>query len=280
MVTGASESVAARPEGMDLPFGHFAPTVSQRALIGLVRNSFLNRGDFRRYFTHLLNLVRASPIDTEFRGGRFRLHYQDNLAECGILLSPRYNADELEFLIEGTPPGGVFVDLGANVGLYAIPLAVRVGPAGKIIAIDPGAEALRRLRFNIAASELANVIVYPFAVGDGEYRADLFLPREDIALSRVVRAEGGAVVVRPLLDLLAEAGVTRIDTMKVDVEGFEDKAVPPFFRNAARDRWPRRICLEPALSTAASPSTRSSRVSVTLRCRRTARTRCSSGGSN
>jgi FkbM family methyltransferase len=246
MVTGASEGVAARPEGMDLPFGHFAPTVSQRALIALVRNSFLNRGDFRRYFAHLLNLVRASPIDTQFRGGRFRLHYQDNLAECGILLSPRYNADELEFLIEGTPPGGIFVDLGANVGLYAIPLAVRVGPAGKIIAIDPGAEALRRLRFNIAASELANVIVYPCAVGDGEYRADLFLPREDIALSRVVRAEGGAVAVRPLLDLLAEAGVTRIDTMKVDVEGFEDKAVPPFFRNAGRDLWPRRICLEPS----------------------------------
>ena len=78
---------------------------------------------------------------------------------------------------------------------------MRVGPAGKIIAIDPGAEALRRLRFNIAASGLANVIVYPCAVGDGEYRADLFLPREDIALSRVVRIEGGAVAVRPLLDL-------------------------------------------------------------------------------
>src|SRR3984893_14983117 len=218
MVTGASEGIAARSEGMDLPFGHFAPTVSQRALIGLVRNSFLNRRDFRSYFGHLLNRVRASPIDTRFRGGRFRLHYQDNLAECGILLSPRYNAAELEFLIEATPPGGVFVDLGANVGLYAIPLAVRVGPAGKVVAIDPGAEALRRLRFNIAASGLANVLVYPCAVGDGDYRADLFLPREDIALSRVVRAESGSVAVRPLLDLLAEAGVTRIDTMKVDVE--------------------------------------------------------------
>jgi FkbM family methyltransferase len=229
-----------------LPFGHFAPTALQAAILTLVRHSFLRRGDFRRHFVGLLNSLRATPIDAEFRGGKYRLHYQDNLAECGLLFSPNYNADDIDFLLAGTPLGGVFLDVGANVGLYTIPLALKAGPAGRAVAVEPGSEALRRLRFNVAASALANVVVLPYAAGDGDFRADLHLPAEDLALFRVVPAAEGSVRVRPLVDMLAEAGITRVDTMKVDVEGFQDRVVPPFFERAPRSLWPQRICLEPS----------------------------------
>jgi hypothetical protein len=96
--------------------------------------------------------------------------------------------------------------------------------------------------------------VFPFAVGDADYLADLrplrgrHQPRNqgaDIGLSQVVLTASGSVRVRPLKDMLEEAGVTRVDTLKVDVETFEDRVVPPFFDATAPSLWPRRICLEP-----------------------------------
>jgi FkbM family methyltransferase len=257
--TAAGEELDGRPQPA---FYHFGPTAAQAAVLALVRHSFLRRGDFRRQLVRLFDWLRPGPIDTEFRKGRFRLHYQDNLAESGMLCAPDFNRVELAFLLEGTPRGGVFVDLGANVGLYTIPLALHVGPAGRVIAVEPGEQALNRLHFNIAANELSNVSVFPFAVGDADYRADLralrgrHQPRNqeaDIGLSQVVPAASGGVRVRPLKDMLEEANVTRMDTLKVDVETFEDRVVPPFFEKAAQSLWPRRICLEPTTYRGRAP---------------------------
>ena len=128
----------------DEPFGHFAPSALQAVIIALVRHTFLRRGDFRRHFVGLLYSLRPTPIDAGFRGGRYRLHYQDNLAECGLLLSPNYNSADIEFLLAGTPVGGVFLDVGANVGLYTIPLALKVGPSGRAVAVEPGVVALSK----------------------------------------------------------------------------------------------------------------------------------------
>jgi FkbM family methyltransferase len=249
--TAAGEELDGRTQPA---FSHFAPTATQAAVLAVVRHSFLRRGDFRRQLVRLCDWLRPGPIDTAFGNGRFRLHYQDSLAESGMLCASDYNRTELTFLLEGTPRGGIFVDLGANVGLYSIPLALHVGAAGRVIAVEPGEEALRRLRFNIAANALANVTVFPFAVGDADYRADLrplrgnHQPADqvvDIGLSQVVPTASGSVRVRPLKDMLEEAGVTRMDTLKVDVETFEDRVVPPFFDTTAQSLWPHRICLEP-----------------------------------
>ena len=50
--------------------------------------------------------------------------------------------------------GGVFVDVGANVGTYALALAQHVGASGKVIAIEPHPVTHARLAFNHAASRL------------------------------------------------------------------------------------------------------------------------------
>ena len=53
------------------------------------------------------------------------------------MFNPDYNIEELDFLRAHTPSGGVFVDVGANVGTYALALARHVGERGKVIAIEP-----------------------------------------------------------------------------------------------------------------------------------------------
>jgi FkbM family methyltransferase len=47
-----------------------------------------------------------------------------------------------------------------------------------------------------------------------------------------------------LMRILTEAGVTRVDALKVDIEGFEDRALIPFFKEAPSVLWPRAVVIE------------------------------------
>ena len=64
---------------------------------------------------------------SHYQGAAFRFYHQASATERGALFNPDYNLEELDFLRAHTPAGGVFVDVGANVGTYAMVLARHVG---------------------------------------------------------------------------------------------------------------------------------------------------------
>ena len=109
------------------PFGALAPSAAQRAIISLAQRTRLKRGAFRPMLSRLLNLLRAGPVDVPYQGAAFRFYHLTSATERGALLNPDYNIEELDFLRAHTPTGGVFVDVGANAGTYALPLAHHVG---------------------------------------------------------------------------------------------------------------------------------------------------------
>src|SRR6185312_15537537 len=80
-------------------------------------------GAFRPMLSRLVNLLRAGPVDVNYQGASFRFYHQASATERGALFNPDYNLEELDFLRANTPIGGVFVDVGANVGTYAMVLA-------------------------------------------------------------------------------------------------------------------------------------------------------------
>src|SRR6201991_2710040 len=140
------------------PFGAFAPTSAQTAIIRLAHRSRLKRGAFRPMLSRLVNLLRAGPVDVQYQGASFRFYHLASATERGALFNPDYNIEELNFLRAHTPVGGVFVDVGANVGTYAMPLARHVGQSGKVIAIEPHPVTHARLSFNRAASGFTQVV--------------------------------------------------------------------------------------------------------------------------
>src|SRR5882757_474256 len=139
------------------PFGAFAPNAAQAAIIRLAQRSRLRRGAFRPMLSRLVNLFRAGPVDVPYQGAAFRFYHQASATERGALFNPDYNIEELDFLRAHTPAGGVFVDVGANVGTYAMPLARHVGQSGKVIAIEPHPVIHARLAFNKVASGYSQV---------------------------------------------------------------------------------------------------------------------------
>jgi hypothetical protein len=44
--------------------------------------------------------------------------------------------------------------------------------------------------------------------------------------------------------ILGDAGVSHVDALKIDVEGFEDRVLTGFFKQAPRSLWPRAVVIE------------------------------------
>jgi FkbM family methyltransferase len=230
------------------PFGAFAPTRAQTAVIALAHRSRLKRGAFRPMLSKLINRLRTGPIDVQYQGASFRFYHQASATERGALFNPDYNLDELDFLRAHTPPGGVFVDVGANVGTYAMVLARRVGTLGKVIAIEPHPITHARLAFNRAASGFSQVHLVAAAAGPSDGELMIETDGDNLGASHIVSADraGNAIKVPSLRlqRILGDAGVAHVDALKIDVEGFEDRVLTGFFKDAPQALWPRAVVIE------------------------------------
>jgi len=230
------------------PFGTFAPNAAQATVISLAQRSRLKRGAFRPMLSRLVNLLRAGPVDVPYQGAAFRFYHRASATERGALFNSDYNIEELDFLRAHTPAGGVFVDVGANVGTYAMPLARHVGPRGKVIAIEPHPVTHARLSFNRSASEFMQVVLVAAAAGatDGELMIET--DGDNLGASHIVSGERTSNAIKvPSLRLqriLGEAGTRHVDALKIDVEGYEDRVLTGFFKEAPPSLWPRAVVIE------------------------------------
>jgi FkbM family methyltransferase len=230
------------------PFGAFAPNAAQAAIIRLAHRSRLKRGAFRPMLSRLVNLLRRGPVDVGYQGASFRFHHQASATERGALFNPDYNVEELDFLRTHTPAGGVFVDVGANVGTYALSLASHVGTSGTVIAIEPHPVTHARLAFNRDASGAAQVTLVAAAAGPTDGELMIETDGGNLGASHIVSDElkGNAIRVPSwrLQNILENAHVAHVDALKIDIEGYEDRVLTGFFAEAPRLLWPRAVVIE------------------------------------
>ncbi len=230
------------------PFGALAPNAAQATVIRLVQRSGLKRGVFRPWMSRLINLMRPGPVDAPYQGASFRFYHLASATERGALFNPDYNLDELSFLRAHTPDRGVFVDIGANVGTYALTLARKVGKNGTVIAVEPHPVAYARLAFNRAASDLSQVKLLAAAAGAANGELLMETDAANLGASHVASGQSGGHTFRvpafTLQQILSDAGVAKVDALKIDVEGFEDRVLIGFFAEAPQTLWPRAIVIE------------------------------------
>ena len=230
------------------PFGAFAPNAAQAAIIAVAHRSRLKRGAFRPWLSRLVDLLRAGPVDVHYQGASFRFYHQGTATERGALFNPDYNLEELDFLRAHIPAGGVFVDVGANVGTYALVLACHIGPSGKVIAIEPHPVTHARLAFNNAASGYTQTKLVAAAAGPADGELMIETDGVNLGASHIVSGDVSSKAIKvPSLRLqriLAEAAVSHVDALKIDVEGFEDRVLTGFFKEAPPTLWPRAVVIE------------------------------------
>lgn len=247
----------------DPPFGSLAPGRLDRFVIGLtsplpdnwlgLRLAIL----LRRAVTLRLKYPDGA-LDVERWGMKIRLHPRDNGCEKNLLFTPRmFEPDELRELkkdIGRATNAGlpfVFLDIGANVGLFSLFVAANAPPNTRILAFEPEPENLRRLNFNMRANCRAPVEVFPIGLSDEPGYLLLRLHPRDRGGTQTEKIEQAEkppsdlrVPSRTLLDVLSSEGVDRVNALKIDVEQFEDRILPPFFTNAPPRLWPELAIIE------------------------------------
>jgi len=119
--------------------------------------------------------------------------------------------------------GDTAVDVGAFVGLYTVALAKRVGPQGFIFSFEPDPTNFPWLNRHIMLNHVENnVKLYCAALGDA-VQDGYFAAGRGPESSMGAESEGGIKVHVTTLD--EEFPKQRIDILKIDVEGFEEKVL-------------------------------------------------------
>lgn len=128
------------------------------------------------------------------------------------------------------PIGGVALDVGANVGWHTLLMASLVGANGRVLAVEANPAMRQRLCEHLRLNHLANVEIFASALADAERTVQFYAPSSDspdtgdghvIASETATPANTIRVQARPLDAIAAEAGLERLDLIKIDVEGFE-----------------------------------------------------------
>lgn len=195
-------------------------------------------------------MLRGAPVDIESLGARMRLYPGNNVCEKRLLFTPQYfDPVERAYLERHIHDGFVFVDVGANVGGYALFVAARAGQGGRVLAVEPQPAVFERLVYNIRQNPSGTVKAVDCAVADKAGELTLFVDMKNHGESSVkfVGLSGGPsvrVAAKTLLDLLGEEGFERVDAVKLDVEGAEDLILEPFLRTAPESLLPRIFLIE------------------------------------
>jgi len=120
------------------------------------------------------------------------------------------------------------IDIGANIGWHSVWLSKRVGPSGKVLAVEPEGTNFAILELNTRLNNLANVISINLALGSNRGSGRLFVPRPTL-MGQVTTADSnhqsrfqGSIVTFDTLDNVISAfNFNQVSAIKVDVEGAE-----------------------------------------------------------
>jgi FkbM family methyltransferase len=154
-----------------------------------------------------------------------------------------YEPEELEIIAGHFPPGGVFVDIGANVGNHTLFVGKYLRPR-QVIVIEANPPAIEVLQVNIELNGLQTLVdASHLGVGlsDSASSATPDTPPGNLGATRLLPCGGGIGSI-PLIPGDAILRDRRVDFLKVDVEAMELRVLAGLEETLAR--WRPAIFIE------------------------------------
>jgi FkbM family methyltransferase len=131
--------------------------------------------------------------------------------------------------------GASVLDVGANIGFWTVPLANRVGAEGHVHAFEPSRSNIDHLEINLGANNLLErVHLHNVGLSDvadtlqlslrGDFEAGSATGNASIVIDEIDRQFSCVEIsVVPLDDVFPGIGLPRVDFIKLDIEGHEDR---------------------------------------------------------
>jgi FkbM family methyltransferase len=208
------------------------PTVTlknwPRTTIGLLRRLPSQTPGKARLARTLLKAIRESRevLVHASTGAKFVVPHLSEPIAFHLLVDGCYEPETEARILSSLSSGDVFVDVGANVGLFTVGAGRAVGPSGRVLAFEPSPFVFPYLRRNVQLNDLPNVEVLELALSDCERDRAPFYPAPHDhfgmgALAPQFNGESCLVRTRTLDEILEEKKIRRVAVLKVDVEGHE-----------------------------------------------------------
>ena len=222
-------------------------------LIDFLNKIGFGRGKLKKFNNEILKYYfrkkNLKKIDYKYYGKNFILYPFDNVTENKIITSSKkYDHKELEYLNKiSKNQNSIFLDIGANMGYYSIMSSdFRFD---KIYAFEPLPKMIKRMTENIIINNLEDLIeIIPFALGDLKKKVEIFEGVENIGGSSIINSNNSnnkiEVDMITLNEFILQKSIKNIDALKIDVEGYEDRVLMPFFKNSPITLLPKLVIIE------------------------------------
>jgi len=157
------------------------------------------------------------------------LHADSRL--CRLIDTTDFELNELAFIKAYLSPGDVFLDVGANIGLFTLLAADAVGSTGAVHSFEPCGATFNRLSSNIRLNNFDNVRANQLALSEEPGELELYTSQDghDAWNSFAGTLAGAAgerqlVSVGTLDDYVLQNQVVP-SLIKIDVEGWESQVL-------------------------------------------------------
>ena len=171
---------------------------------------------------------RPSVQEIQLHGVRLFPWAGDKLIGDGVVSSGTYEPHVLPLFLQILEPGNVVLDVGANIGIFSLTAASRVGPDGKVIAVEPVHLNVQSLCKGVHANGFRNVAILPVAASDCASVVGVMRNSDSsngIVDATVTGSTSTDFVPTQRLDTLL-SHLDRLDVIKIDIEGHEPLAWP------------------------------------------------------
>lgn len=218
-------------------------------LIG--KKSFLGRGNFRKILLTFLEILNVETVETDYKKIPFIFHL-DNPTERRAIFG-RYNEIELDFILHAFKnTAGIFIDIGANSGLYSCFIANRAPTNSKIFSIEPNPIMIKRIRDNLSRqsadkdihSSQMSILECGLGAAPGKALLDMTNGYGSAAITEKKSIRSIDIEIKTLQSVCVENNISTITALKIDVEGYEDKVLVPFFKTVDKSMYPKVLVIE------------------------------------
>jgi FkbM family methyltransferase len=184
----------------------------------------------RAIWNYFYNLDQAVSIPFAWHYGLTLNLWLGNDLSRQLYVSGCYEPNELYCLSQLLQPGMVFLDVGANDGWYSLFAAQKVGETGQVVAFEPSDREFERLQQNVQFNQLSQIKTLNIALGDTTAQMHLKVADAEHAgqntlgqfsYSAIQEVGLQTVSIYPLDIIVAGEAISRVDVIKIDIEGAE-----------------------------------------------------------
>lgn len=193
----------------------------------LFKIPFLNKFFYSTYIYIFkpLHLFDGVVIVSNYKGLKINLHLDDWIQQ-NIFFVGDYEKAELQTLNKFLKSDSVFIDIGANFGLFSLCASKLIRDDGKIISFEPFPQNYQSLVQNVKLNNLTQIVTVNAAIGQEVGKLTMYYDEKEqnLGMASARPLDNGTVVEVDIftLDSYLELNpVDKIDYIKIDVEGFE-----------------------------------------------------------